>query len=197
MKTNKTINLIFLVCVLAFLPACGPGNSVRLLAPPVEGQVAPPPPNAPRVTVIRFADKRKDKTVIGQRRDNSAFTTQDNVRTWVSRALADELVRHGMQISYANNTDKAIAADPDFLVLGDINEIWLRETSTTDLSLSMSVNYAVHNRQKRVRREEITTTLSHSGLPSGSAADDLLREGVRELAKDLARKINSVIRASK
>lgn len=193
MTINKTSGLILLVCLLAFLPGCGPGNSVRLLAPPVEGQVAPPPPSAPRVTVVRFADKRADKTAIGQRRDSSAFVTQDNVKTWVSRAIADELVRHGMQISYANNTDKAIAANPDYLVLGDINEVWLRERSATELSLSMSVHFGVHNRQKRIRHEEITTSLSHSGLPSGAAADDLLRDGVKELARDVARKVAGII----
>lgn len=51
------------------LTACGPSNTVRLLSPPpLDGSVLPTP-NAPRVTVVMFEDKRMDQTTLGQRRD--------------------------------------------------------------------------------------------------------------------------------
>ena len=89
----KHLRIVLCVSLLALLAACGPSNNVRLLPPPPLDASVLPAPNAPRVTVVAFEDKRMDQTVIGTRRDNSAFVTTDNVAQWISKALADEVMR--------------------------------------------------------------------------------------------------------
>ena len=67
----KHLRIVLCVSLLALLAACGPSNNVRLLPPPPLDASVLPAPNAPRVTVVAFEDKRMDQTVIGTRRDNS------------------------------------------------------------------------------------------------------------------------------
>ncbi|MCG4878171.1 hypothetical protein L0N00_17220, partial [Eggerthella lenta] len=78
---------------------------------------------------------------IGTRRDSSAFVTTDNVAQWISKALADELARNGMQVSYSISVNEARKGNPDFMVTGQVDEANIRETSTTDMSTSLRANY--------------------------------------------------------
>ena len=193
----KHLRIVLCVSLLALLAACGPSNNVRLLPPPPLDASVLPSPNAPRVTVVTFEDKRMDQTVVGTRRDNSAFVTSDNVAQWISKALADELARNGMQASYSLSVNEARKGNPDFLVTGQIDEANIRETSTTDMSTSLRANYVLANRQARIMRESLNASQSRTGLPSGSAADNLMLETLRDLVKPMAQKIVQTIEAKK
>lgn len=193
----KHLRIVLCVSLLALLAACGPSNNVRLLPPPPLDASVLPSPNAPRVTVVTFEDKRMDQTVIGTRRDSSAFVTTDNVAQWISKALADELARNGMQVSYSLSVNEARKGNPDFLVTGQIDEANIRETSTTDMSTSLRANYVLANRQARLMRESLNASQSRTGLPSGSAADNLMLETLRDLVKPMAQKIVQTIEAKK
>ena len=193
----KHLRIVLCVSLLALLAACGPSNNVRLLPPPPLDASVLPSPNAPRVTVVTFEDKRMDQSVIGTRRDNSAFVTTDNVSQWISKALADELARNGMQVSYSISVNEARKGNPDFLVTGQIDEANIRETSTTDMSTSLRANYVLANRQARIMRESLNASQSRTGLPSGSAADNLMLETLRDLVKPMAQKIVQTIEATK
>ena len=129
--TRRVFPAALLPALLAvlLLSACGPSNNVRLLPPPPLDASVLPAPNAPRVSVVTFADKRTDQSALGVRRDNSAFVTSDDVAQWISRALADELARNGMQVTFALNVGQARSGNPDYLVTGQVDEAWLRETS--------------------------------------------------------------------
>lgn len=194
----KPVRNVLCLVLLAFLAtACGPANSVRLLPPPfMEGAVLPGP-KAPRVTVVAFEDKRQDLTTIGSRRDNTAFVTNDNVTQWISKALADELARNGLQVSYADSVNQARAGNPDYLVTGDVDQVWLQEKSATDLSTSMRVNYSVANRQSRIYSETLNASQSRTVMPMGSAADNIMLDTLRELIKPMAQKIVQAIEAKK
>ena len=184
--------------MLAFLAtACGPANSVRLLPPPFQEGAVLPGPKAPRVTVVAFDDKRQDMTVIGSRRDNTAFVTNDSVTQWISKALADELARNGLQVSYSDSVNQARAGNPDYLVTGDVDQVWLREKSATDLSTQMRVNYSVANRQSRIYKETLNASQSRTVMPTGSAADNIMLDTLRELIKPMAQKIVQAIEAKK
>ena len=193
----KHLRIVLCVSLLALLAACGPSNNVRLLPPPPLDASVLPAPNAPRVTVVAFEDKRMDQTVIGTRRDNSAFVTTDNVAQWISKALADELARNGIQVSYSISVNEARKGNPDFMVTGQIDEANIRETSTTDMSTSLRANYVLANRQARILRESLNASQSRTGLPSGSAADNLMLETLRDLVKPMAQKIVQTIEAKK
>ena len=149
------------------------------------------------MTVVMFEDKRMDQTTLGQRRDKSAFVTGDNVPQWISKALADELARNGLQISYSGSVTEARKGNPDYLVTGQVDEAWIAETSSTDMNTSLRVNYVLANRQARLVRESLNASQSRTGLPSGSAADNLMLETLRDLVKPMARKIVQTIETKK
>ena len=190
-------NVLFLVLLAFLATACGPANSVRLLPPPFQEGAVLPGPKAPRVTVVAFDDKRQDMTVIGSRRDNTAFVTNDSVTQWISKALADELARNGLQVSYSDSVNQARAGNPDYLVTGDVDQVWLREKSATDLSTQMRVNYSVANRQNRIYKETLNASQSRTVMPTGSAADTIMLDTLRELIKPMAQKIVQAIEAKK
>ena len=190
-------NVLFLVLLAFLATACGPANSVRLLPPPFQEGAVLPGPKAPRVTVVAFDDKRQDMTVIGSRRDNTAFVTNDSVTQWISKALADELARNGLQVSYSDSLSQARAGNPDYLVTGDVDQVWLREKSATDLSTQMRVNYSVANRQNRIYKETLNASQSRTVMPTGSAADTIMLDTLRELIKPMAQKIVQAIEAKK
>ena len=190
-------NVLFLVLLAFLATACGPANSVRLLPPPFQEGAVLPGPKAPRVTVVAFDDKRQDMTAIGSRRDNTAFVTNDSVTQWISKALADELARNGLQVSYADSVNQARAGNPDYMVTGDVDQVWLREKSATDLSTQMRVNYSVANRQNRIYKETLNASQSRTVMPTGSAADNIMLDTLRELIKPMAQKIVQAIEAKK
>ena len=193
----KHFRIVLCLSLLALLAACGPSNNVRLLPPPPLDASVLPSPNAPRVTVVAFEDKRMDQTVVGTRRDNSAFVTSDSVSQWISKALADELARNGMQVSYSLSVSEARKGNPDFLVTGQIDEVSIKETSTTAMNTMLRASFVLANRQARIARESLSSSQSRTVLPSGSAADNLMLETLRDLVKPMAQKIVVTIEAKK
>ncbi len=195
-RRHVTFALLSGLLAALLLAACGPSNNVRLLPPPLDASVLPAP-SAPRVSVVTFADQRQDQSALGVRRDKSAFMTGDDVPQWISRALADELARNGMQVTFALNVNQARSGNPDYLVTGQVDEVWLREASATDISSTLRVSYVLANRQGRLLRESLNASQSRSGLPSGAAADNLMLETLRDLVKPMAQKIVQAVQAQK
>jgi hypothetical protein len=187
------LSLLFVM----FLSACGPSNNVRLLPqPPLDAAVLPAP-GAPTISVVTFADNRPDRTSLGVRRDGSAFVTSDNMADWVSRALADELGRNGMQVSYSTSTKQARNGNPDYMVTGELNALWLKEVSATELSTELHVTYYLASRQKRILKDSFNSAQARTGLPTSSAAENLLLDTLRDLVKPVARKIVQSVEGKK
>lgn len=183
-------------CVFA-LCACGPSNTVRLMTPPPLVAADLPAPNAASVSVVDFEDKRVDTEAIGVRRDGSAFTTRDNVSQWISRAIADELARNGLQVTFANNVNQARSGHPDFMVTGQVDEVWVKENSATEISTQMRIKCTLASRKGRLWSESLNASQSRSGLPSGSAVDNLLLDTLHDLVQPMSAKIVKSIRAAK
>lgn len=179
-----------LVLSLAILcTACGPGNTVRLLPPPSLSGQSLPAPNAPSISVVTFEDKRPDMAAIGERRDGSAFTTNQSAAEWISRALADELARNGLRVTYATSVAQARSGNPDYLVTGQVDGVWLKEDGRLQLTSSMRVNLALANRKGRLWSETCNSSETKAGLPSKGWADDLLLSTLKDLIKPIAQKI--------
>jgi hypothetical protein len=131
------------------------------------------------------------------RRDNSAFVTGDSAADWISRALADELARNGMRVSYAATFNEARNGNPAFMVTGVLDNIWLKEASATELSTELRITYNLANRQKHILKDSFNSAQSRTGLPTKSAAQDLLLDTLRDLVKPVARKIVQTIENKK
>ncbi|MBD5648184.1 MAG: hypothetical protein HDQ89_11495 [Desulfovibrio sp.] len=196
-RRSMPVVLLALLGAVFLLSACGPSNTVRLLPPPPLDASVLPAPNAPSVSVVSFEDKRVDTSSVGVRRDGSAFTTSGNVAEWISRALADELARSGFQVTFAANVNQARSGNPDYLVTGQVDEVWLKENSSLEITSQMRVKCALANRKGRLWSESCNASQSRSGLPSGSTADNLLLDTLRDLVKPMAQKIVQTIDAKK
>lgn len=181
---------LVLLAIFAFsLVACGPGNIVRLLPPPPLDASTLPAPNATSVSVVCFHDQRPDPEIVGKRRDGSAFTTNNDVAQWISRALADELARQGLRVTFAMDTAQARSANPDYLITGEIEQVWLSETSAVELSAQMRVKCTLANRKGRIWSETTNASQTTGGLISAATADNLLRETMRGVVQPMATKI--------
>lgn len=189
--------IVVTIAAAALLSACGPSNNVRLLPPPPLEAGMLPAPTAPRITVVTFADKREDSSHLGLRRDGSSFVAAEDVAQWVSKALADELSRSGMQVSYALTLNQARSGNPDYLVTGALDEARLRENSATELSTTLRANYVLASRDKRLMSESLNAGQTRSGLPSSGAAENLLLDTLKDLVKPMAHKIVQTIEARK
>ena len=155
----KNINLALLILISVILCSCGPGNVVRLAPPPAIQASSLPAPTAPSITVVSFSDKRLDPEIVGKRRDGSAFTTSGDVPEWIARALADELARKGMRVTFASDTAQARSGNPDYMVTGEVEQVWLAEQSAVEITAQMRVKCSLANRKGRLWSE---TTASDS-----------------------------------
>lgn len=180
---------LLLLPLLFALAACGPGNHIRLLPPPGLSSQTLPPPNAPSISVVHFEDKRKDLHSVGERRDGSAFTTSQNVAEWISRALADELARHKLRVTYAATVAEARGGNPDYLVTGRIDDVWVKEDGRLALTASMRINLSLANRKGRLWSETCNSSQTKAGLPSGGWADELLLDTLKDLLNPITQKI--------
>lgn len=191
------LQYLFLASLLFCVAACGPGNIVRLLPPPPLAASTLPAPNAPSVCVVNFTNERIDPETVGVRRDGSAFVTSGDVALWISRALSDELARKGFRVTFAMGTSQARAANPDYLVTGKVEEVWLKESSATEMSAQMRINCTLANRKGKIWSESCTTSQSRGTLPYGGSADNLLLNSLNELITPVAQKITQTIDSKK
>lgn len=186
-----------LLMLLAFtaLSACGPSNTVRLVYKPADSSVLPPP-GAPRVTVVQFTDKRAN-TQLGIRRDNSSFVANAPVAEWLSRSFADELARLGLQVSYATTLDQARSGNPEYIITGNIEEMWLKESSSTELSATIRASMTLSNRKGRILTDNLSAGQTRKALPSSNTAEELLSDTLQELVTPAAQKAQQTILSSK
>lgn len=189
----KSVLLPVLALMACILCACGPGNTVRLLPAPALQASSLPAPNAPSISVVAFADRQADPEIVGKRRDGSAFTTSADVAQWISRALADELARKGMRVTFAMDTAQARSGNPDYLVTGTVEQVWLTEVSAVELTAQMRVQCTFANRKGRLWQETTNSSQTYGGLLTGSAANNLLLDTLRDLVRPVAEKIITTV----
>ena len=129
MNHFRRLSLLFCaVLMFAALTGCLAQNNVRLLYNP-GGSSALPVATAPRVAVVVFEDQR-GRIDIGVRKDGSPFQPGSSVAEWVSQSLADELARQGAQVSLATSMAQAQAGQPDYIVGGVVERVWLTMPSS-------------------------------------------------------------------
>lgn len=183
---------VLMLVTACLLAACGPSNNVRLFYNSATPSILPQP-QAPRVVVVMFEDQRLNPQVLGPRRDGSSFTANTSVTDWVSRSLADELARQGVQVSFANTISQAQAGNPNYVVTGVVREIVLKETGPTSASAAMKISVTLRNRSGIVYSENLTSSQEKPFLPSSSAVENLLAETLRELMSPTAKKMQSMM----
>ncbi len=188
MKAARALSLLSLLATLLLLCACGPSNTVHLLPLKPETSVLPTPTSS-TVAVVTFQDKRTDTAALGLRRDKSYFTTMDSPKDWVSRAVADNLASRGYRVTYAHSAAEAVKGQPDFILTGSIEQMQLKETSMTSLETSMRVKYVLSSKEKVVQTETLSASQTNSSVPSGSSAEKLLRDTLKDIVGPMTHKV--------
>lgn len=180
------------LCALSLVAACGPTNNVRLLYKPADTSAQPllQTPGAATVAVVRFADKR-GKSQLGVRRDGSAFDSTTPVGEWAARSLADELERQGLRAGYADNLGQAHALKPVCIVSGSVEELWLKQASYTAMTANMRVTVNMTRADKHIFTESFNASQQRTGLPSGTAAEDILFDTMQEIVQPAAQKLRA------
>ena len=184
-----------LLAVLFALSACGPGSTVRLLHPPADA-LQIPASTAPSLAVVQLKDARAN-SYVGVRRDNSPFIPNGAVSDWVSRSLADAFTRQGLRVTYAQNLEAARASQSNYILTGELQEVWIRENSGTDISASVKAFIAVTGHKGRLVNESVMSALSKQGLLGSAAAEELLFNTVQELVQSVAHKTQQAIMAQR
>lgn len=194
MSIKLFFKCLFSLFIMAFLTACGPGNTVRLLPAPALEASSLPAPTAPSICVVNFKNDRKNPGIIGERRDGSSFSANEDVETWISRYLADELARKGYRVTFALTAIEGRNSAPDYLVTGIVNEVWLKENSATEMSAQMRISCTLANRKGKLWTELCNSNQTKTGFPFSEAADVLLQDTLEELVKPVIQKIQNSIK---
>jgi len=186
---------LLLPAVLFALCACAPGSTVRLLNRPAE---APQIPSAaaPGIAVVQLKDARPDP-YIGVRRDNTPFVPGGAPHEWVTRSLADALARQGLRVTYAENIEAARASQPQYILTGELQEMWIREVSRTEMAVSVKTFISISGQKGKLLNEGVTSSLSKQGVPSASAAEELLYNTLQEVVQIVANKAQQSIAAQR
>ncbi len=180
------------LALLLSLAACGPGNTVRLVYAPV-GEPLLPQPDAPRVTVVKFDDKRSQQAV-GVLRNGASIAPGSTVADWAARSLGDELTRLGPQVSYSPTRAAAKAAGAPFTVTGVVHEVWLKEVNPAVMTAAVRLTVTLTGKDGTIYAENLSSTQERTGMASSSAAESLLADTLRDVLLPAAQKIASHLR---
>ncbi|MCL1986048.1 MAG: hypothetical protein FWG59_06350 [Betaproteobacteria bacterium] len=191
----RSFVLAMLIAVLFTLGACAPSSTVRLLYRPADAPQIPAP-TAPSISVVQFKDTRSN-SYIGVRSDNTPFIPNGTVPDWVTQSLADALTRQGLRVTYAQNLETARASQPQYILTGELQEVWIRENSRTDISASVKAFISVIGHKGKLISEGMTSSLSKQGLPGSAAAEELLYNTLQELVQSVANKTQQAIAAQR
>jgi uncharacterized lipoprotein YajG len=184
-----------LLVALFILCACGPGSTVRLLHRPSDAPRIPAS-TAPSIAVVQLKDARSN-SYIGVRHDNTPFIPNGTVSEWVTQSLAEGRTRQGRRVAYAQHLDVARASQPQYILTGELQELWIRESSRTDISASVKAFISVTGHRGKLVNEGMTSSLSRQGVLGSAAAEELLFNTVQELVQSVANKTQQAVAAQR
>jgi uncharacterized lipoprotein YajG len=186
---------VLMLIVLFALSACGSGSTVRLLYRPADAPNIPAS-TAPSLSVVQLKDARTN-SYIGARHDNSPFIPNGAVPEWATRSLAEALTRQGLRVTHAQHLEAARISQPEYILTGELQEVWIRESSRTDISASVKAFISVTGHKGRLINESVMSSLSRQGLLGSAAAEELLYNTLQELVQSVAHKTQQAIAAQR
>lgn len=171
--------LLFAATVLT---GCLAQNNIRLLYN-TSGASALPVATAPRVAVVVFEDQR-GRLDIGVRKDGSPFQPSSSVAEWVSQSLADELARQGAQVSLATSMAQAQAGQPDYIVGGVVERVWLTEQSMTKYDAVIRIQTRLYSQKQGVMTKNFASQQEKTGIPGAALAEQTLSSTLGDVLKN-------------
>lgn len=174
------------------LTGCLAQNNVRLLYNP-SGTAALPVATAPRVAVVVFEDQR-GRIDIGTRKDGSPFQPSSSVAEWVSQSLADELARQGAQVSLATSMAQAQAGQPDYIVGGVVERVWLTEKSISSYDAVIRIQTRLYSQKQATVSRSFASQQEKTGIPGAALAEQTLSSTLADVLKNASMSIMGAMR---
>ena len=193
MNHFRRLSLLFCaVLMLAALTGCLAQNNVRLLYNP-GGASALPVATAPRVAVVLFEDQR-GRIDVGVRKDGSPFQPSSSVAEWVSQSLADELARQGAQVSLATSMAQAQAGQPDYIVGGVVERVWLTEKSISSYDAVIRIQTRLYSQKQATVSRSFASQQEKTGIPGAALAEQTLSSTLADVLKNASMSIMGAMR---
>lgn len=178
--------------LLGLLLVSGCGGKTVPLGYTAIGPAAYPAPGAPTVLLVELHDQRPDTTTIGTSKDGTAFVPAGSVSDWVSRALADELTRQGLLVTYSSQPLTDTAEMP--VVSGDITSLSLTENHLLNYDAQIAITLKITGRHGQLlSTESFRANQSATSLPTEANKRDLLEDTLRDVVAPAAVKIKSLL----
>jgi len=181
MKAPIRAGLIILLAVAALI-GCSGKNAVDLRYAPAGINVAP---CAKTISVVALADKR-EQIAVGETKDGNPFFGKTSVTEWVSKALYDELAKSGCRVEFH---DKEYAFDTDYTLVGEIEELFVKQKSLTDYSASMRLKLDVKADGQKVFGKSFATTYSKTTIVSPGVNSKVLTELLQGMMREVVPEI--------
>ena len=165
----------FLLLLLTALTGCA-GDVVNLHYVPM-GPVAQSA--GKNITLLELEDKRPQTSGVGQRKDGGLFVSDVRVTDWVSRALADEFARQGVQVYYSG---EGISSPGAPVISGSVDELWLVETGNTSYVVNMKMTLRLSDSNgKLLYTESFWGKQDAQFVPNESNISNLMANTLRDL----------------
>lgn len=195
MNHFRRLSLAFCAVLLfaaTVLTGCMAQNNVRLLYN-TSGSSVLPVSTAPRVTVVVFEDQR-GRIDIGTRKDGSPFQPGSSVAEWVSQSLADELSRQGAQVSVASSMAQAQAGQPDYIVGGVVERVWLTEKSLSTYNAVIRIQTRLYSQKQAAVTKSFASQQEKTGIPGSALPEETLSGTLADVLGNAAMSIMGAMR---
>lgn len=172
-----------LLLVLGFISGCA-SNVVKLNYVPVGAMLQSTGKTA---VLLELEDRRPNTSGIGQRKNGELFTGDATVTDWVSRALADELTRQGVSVSYAGG---GLSSPGARVISGSLESLWLKETGNTSYEVEMKMHLTLTDSNgKLIYQNNFQCWQNAQFLPTESKISDLMADSLHDLVFPAAQTI--------
>ena len=182
-----SIGLVFVLLGGIVLTGCAGKGAIDLRYKTTGINLEPCPGS---IAVVELVDKRP-QTAIGKTKDDKAFYAKSSVTAWVSRALHDELAEGGCKVEYHQ---KPYDFDTDFILTGDLEEIFVTQKSYSDYAASVKLRIVVTSGGKRVFNQTFSSRLGKTAFPSSGVRTQVLAELLQGMMRELVPELRDGLR---
>lgn len=164
---------------------CAQQNVIRLSYPAMEA--APQQRDGVTVCVVDFENKRS-RAAIGERLDGEKLLPRTPVERWLANSLAEEIRRAGYKTNVVETLEDALAQNPNFIVTGEAEEVWLAENSITRYTGSIRTSIALlDGKGHDITKNSYNSVYSKTVLPIYGVPQTLLSEALAEMLQPASR----------
>ena len=144
-----------------------------------------PSSTAPRIVVVMFEDGR-GRVDIGVRKDGSPFNPGSSVAEWASQGLADELAKLGAQVSLATSMLQARSGNPDYVVEGVVDHVWLTEKNISSYSCAVRLKTRLHGEKQGTVTRNFSSQQDKTGIPGSRLYEETLSSTLADALSNAA-----------